>query len=138
MAFLKLRCETAYATGAIKTNLTLRQLASKLTRVGMPALASDGVLYVRCGGDNWTFGDWQPDGMGLIGWLRFTTEGDIGTLSRQLAIHGVRHKFDHSRPFDMTTDDVRCVTQYEFRWDGFTPANTSATMPTIETFDERL
>lgn len=138
MAFLKLSCERAYATGAIRTNLSLRQLAAKLNRVGVPAMVSDGALHVRSGDDIWSFGDWTPDGLGQIGWLRFTTEGDIGGLSRKLAIHGVRHKFDHSRPRDVETDDVRSVTQYEFRWDGITGANASVTVPSIETFDEQL
>jgi len=139
MAFLKLRCETAYYTGAIRTNLTLRQLASKLNRVGMTAMLGDGVLHMRCGTDIWSFDGWEGDGLGQIGWLRFTSEGDIGSLSRKLAIHGVRHKFDHSRPRDVDTDDVRCVTQYEFRWEGFGgKGGGPETVPTIETFDEQL
>lgn len=138
MAFLKIRCATAYVTGGIRTNLTLRQLANKLTRVGLPTSLQDGAMHVKMGTDSWVFGEWEPEGLGQIGWLRFTTEGDIGGLSRRLAIHGVRHKFDHSRPLDLDTDDVRCVTQYDFRWTGFGGAGGAETVPAIDTFEERL
>jgi hypothetical protein len=134
-AFLKLRCDTAYYTGAIASNLSPRELAMKLTRHGMPARLSDDWLEVKFSGARFIFGEWEPDGMGQRGWLRFTTEGDLGGFSRALAQHGVRHKFEHSRPRDLDRDDWRCVTQYVFRWDG---GPAFGHVPLIETFDEPL
>ena len=138
MAFLKLRCETAYHTGAVRTTLGRREFASKLNRIGLKAKVVAGVVYVTCGQDQWSFGEWEQDGLEETGWLHFTTEGDIGTFSRKLAEHGIRHKFDHSRPFDLQTDDVRCVTQYEHRWDSGKAPYRPGGMPNIETFDERI
>ncbi|MEQ1648408.1 MAG: hypothetical protein ABL898_07475 [Hyphomicrobiaceae bacterium] len=136
MAFLKLRCETAYATGAVRTNLGLHDFARKLTRVGLPAKVSGGQVYVKQDGHEWIFGDWEHDGLGQTGWLRFTTDGDVGSLSRVFAKHGVRHKLDHSRPLDLTTDDIRCVTQYDYKWTGVTEQHLAGHMPNIETFEE--
>jgi hypothetical protein len=135
MAFMKLRCDRAYATGAITTNLTPRELAMKLRRHGIGAMVSDGALHLDLAGDAYVFDNWEQNGLARIGWLRFKTDGDVGTLSRRLAIHGVRHRFEHSRPRDLDCDDVRCVTSYEFRWTGFD--NTQGdTMPVILTYDE--
>ena len=63
MAFLKLRCETAYATGAVRTNLGLHDFARKLTRVGLPAKVSGGQVYVKQDAQEWIFGDWEHDGL---------------------------------------------------------------------------
>ena len=138
MAFLKLRCERAYDTGAIRTNLSLRDLATKLTHAGMPSAFDGRTLAVRCNGDVWQFGDWQQDGMSRIGWLRFTTEGSIAVLSDRLSRSRVRHIFDHSRPFDLLTDDVRSVTQYSFGWSDAMKAGAASGRASIVSYDEVL
>ena len=138
MAFLKLRYERAYLTGGIKTTLGRRDFVKKLNRVGMRAKLEGGVLHVVSGNDEWQFADWEQDGLEETGWLKFTTDGDIGALSRKLAGAGIRHKFDHSRPGDAKSDDVRCVTQYEHRWDDGKVPYIPGEMPNIETFDERF
>jgi hypothetical protein len=138
MAFLRLRCETAYFTGAIKTNLTLQELMQKFNRARMPAKLDRGTLVISYVRDTWVFTDWQPDGLGQIGWMRFTTEGDIGGFSRKLALLNVRHMFEHSRPTDVDVTDIRCITRYSYRWHGLSGPNAADTSPTIETFDEAL
>ena len=138
MAFLKLRCETAYATGAVKTNLGMTAFARKLTRAGLPTAYTGGTLSVTCGDDQWTFAEWESNGFGQTGWLSFSAKGDIGTLSRRLAAIGVRHMFDHSRPFDLEIHDTRCVTQYAHQWATDYGIGPKGSMPSIETFDEQL
>lgn len=138
MGFLKLRCECAYATGAIHSNLSVRHLASKLTSAGLPARVEGGVLRVSCDGATFAFGEWADEGMGRIGWLQFTTEGDIGTLSRRLARLGIRHCFDLSRPADVGVDDVRCVTRFEHHWTTGKIGVHPAEMPQIHTYEEQL
>lgn len=138
MSFLKLRCETAYYTGAIRTNLSIGELVQKFNRAKMTARLDRGTLVVTYARDAWVFTDWQPDGLGQIGWLRFTTEGDLGGFSRKLALLNLRHKFDHSRPSDVDITDVRCVTRYAYRWDGLSGPNAADTVPAIDTFDEVL
>ncbi len=138
MAFLKLRCERAYDTGAIRTNLSPRDLAVKLTHAGMPSAYDGKSLTVRCKGDVWHFGDWEHDGMSLVGWLRFTTEGSIAMLSDALSRQRVRHIFDHSRPFDLITDDVRSVTQYCFGWSDAMKAGAAFGRASIISYDEVL
>jgi hypothetical protein len=135
MTFLKLRCETAYATGAIRTPLTMREFAAKMRRIGMQTSISSGALSLNHRGDHWTFADWLQSGSESVGWLRFTTEGDLSGLSRALAAAGVRHRFEYSRPRDLDTDDVRCITSYDHRWNDYStkPADP---VPAIETYDE--
>jgi len=138
MAFLKLRCERAYATGGLRTHLSPRELAAKLSRNGVNAYIWDGELRIDDFDNFWVFEGWQSNGIGWEGWLRFTTEGDIGGLSRKLARIGVRHKLDWSRPRDLETDDWRCVTQYQYRWDiagGRRPIDIE---PSIVTLDEEV
>lgn len=135
MAFLKLRCETAYATGAVRTPLSPREFAAKMRRLGMDAkLTGDGV-WLAHRGDVWTFADWQHSGSESIGWLKFTTDGDLSGLSRTLAAAGVRHRFEYSRPRDLETDDVRCVTSYDHRWLDYS-TRPGERVPAIETYDE--
>lgn len=138
MAFVKLRCDTAYATGAIRTNLDFAILVSKLKRVGLGATVVNGDLQVTCGGDTWIFGEWEPDGLGRIGWIGIKTMGNVSHLSSKLAELGIRHKFEYSRPFDLTTSDVRSVTRYDYRWDTPGLAPRAAVVPDITTFDEQL
>jgi hypothetical protein len=138
MALLKLRCDTAYYTGAIRTNLSLADLVRKLNRAKIAARLDKGGLVFSYARDSWTFVDWQPDGLGQIGWLQFQTEGDIGGLSHKLAMLNVRHWFEHSRPHDVDVTDVRCVTRYTYRWDGPSSATAADTKPSIETYDEAL
>jgi hypothetical protein len=135
MSFLKLRCDRAYATGAISTNLRIGELAGKLRRHRMGAMVTRDSLHVDCNGDEFVFDNWQSEGLATVGWLRFKTDGDVGSFSRRLARHGVRHRFEHSRPLDLDTDHIRCVTSYEYRWTGFANCQ-SDTMPVIETYDE--
>lgn len=138
MAFLKLRCDKAYATGGIRTHLSPRELADKLRRNSLLAAMWDDELRIDAFDNIWVFADWQSNGIGWEGWLRFTTEGDIGGLSRKLAKLGIRHKLDYSRPFDLETDHVRCVTQYSYRWDVAGGRRPSDIEPSIVSFDEEL
>jgi hypothetical protein len=138
MAFQKLKCDTAYATGAIRSNLDMPHLIAKLKRVGLRVEMTSGQLRIQCGDEAWEFGDWEADGVGRIGWARMRILGDAGSLSRRLAQAGIRHKFEYSRPRDLETNDVRSVTRYDYRWDrpGLPPR--SAVVPDITTFDEQL
>lgn len=138
MSFLKLRCDRAYATGGIRTHLSPRELAEKLKRNGIDAYVWNEELRVDGYDTIFAFGDWQSNGIGWEGWLRFTTEGDIGGLSRDLARLGVRHRFDWSRPFDLDTEDMRCVTQYSYRWDVAGGRRKIDVEPTVVTFDETI
>ena len=138
MAFLKLPHQTAYYTGALRTNLDLRTLTRKLSRGGLDAKMTNGDLRIRYGEDEWLFGSWEPYGLGFTGWLAFTTHGDIGALSHKLATLGVRHRFDHSRPQDIGVVATRCVTQYDYRWNSGPGLAAYGGMPDIETFDETL
>jgi hypothetical protein len=138
MTFAKLKCDTAYATGAIRTNLDMPLLIAKLKRNGLDACMQAGRLLIACDGETWELDDWQPDGIGLIGWIEVKMLGDVGVLSRRLARAGIRHKFDYSRPRDLQTSDIRCVTQYDYRWDTPGMAPRAAVMPEITTFEEQL
>ena len=138
MAFLKISHDRAYATGGLRSNLPMRQLIGKLKRGGLPAEMIADRLVIRCGDDIWSFGDWQPDGIGRIGWLGMTVGGDVSALSRRLARIGLRHRIDYSRPFDVETRHVRSVTQYDFRWDVLGLAPPGDAMPSIVSFDEHL
>ncbi len=137
MAFLKLRCERAYATGALRTPLSVREFAGKMKRLGHAARVENGSLHIACRGDGWTFGDWQENGLERTGWLRFVCEGDISMLSTVLASAGVRHRFEWSRPFDLVTDDIRCVTSYDYRWQDYTMGPGSL-IASIDTYDEPI
>jgi hypothetical protein len=138
MPFLKLQCESAYATGAIRSNLDMAHLIAKLNRVGLKAASMGGNLQIRCGDEGFIFSDWEPDGVGRIGWLQLKIMGDVSVLSRRLSEAGIRHKFDYSRPRDLETSDVRSVTQYDYRWDtpGLPPSG--ATRPAVTMFDEQI
>jgi hypothetical protein len=138
MAFLKLPLEKAYATGGLRTNLDTPHLVEKLKRSGLKAEAKGSQLTITCGDEEFVFAEWERDGVGRIGWLQMKLLGDVSVLSRQLSEAGIRHRFDYSRPRDLTTNDVRCVTQYDYRWDqpGLPPR--SATRPYVITFDEQL
>lgn len=138
MSFLKLRSERAYATGGIRTHLSPRELAGKLARGGLSTSVSGDELRIDAFDNAWIFESWQSNGIGWEGWLRFTTDGDIGGLSRRLARLGVRHRIDWSRPRDLETDDVRCVTQYAYRWDTTGGRRPNDIEPSIVTFDEAL
>ena len=137
MSFMKLRCERAYATGALRTPLTVREFAGKLTRLGLSARVEGATLHVVCSGDRWSFGDWQENGLERTGWLRFSSDGDISALSKVLARAGVRHRFEYSRPFDLVTDDVRCITSYDYRWRDHSVGGGSM-VASIDTYDEPL
>ena len=138
MSFLKLNMATAYATGGLRTNLDLAHLVAKLNRQGLHARMRGNDLLVDCGDETWTFDVWQNDGVGRIGWVQMKPLGDAGALSRLLARAGIRHRFDYSRPRDLATHDVRCVTQYDYRWEkpGLPPR--SAQEPDITMFDEQI
>lgn len=138
MAFIKLRCDSAYATGAIRTNLDFPVLVSKLKRVGLGAEVVKGDLHVRLDGETWVFSDWQPDGVGRIGWIGLKMMGDVSSLSSKLAEAGIRHRFEYSRPFDLTTSDKRCVTKYDYRWDTPGLAPRALVTADITTYDEQL
>jgi hypothetical protein len=137
MTFLKLRCERAYVTGALRTTLSLREFAGKMKRIGLQTKVVDGAVHIDSDGATWIFGDWQQDGMSQTGWLRFTMDTQIGGLSRLLARHGIRHRFEHSRPRDLDSDDVRCITSYDFRWNDHS-LNPGAIEVTVETYDEAV
>lgn len=137
MAFLKLRCERAYNTGAIRTNFSLPELADRLVRHGVEARACHGRLEIDTTDETFVFDDWQNEGhLQHVGWLRFTTEGDIGGLSWKLSKGGIRHRLELSRPRDLDTDDVRCVTRYDFRWESPGRRRLGQIEPSIMTFDE--
>ncbi len=138
MSFVKLRCDSAYATGAIRTNLDMPLLMSKLKRHGLGAEMAKGSLHVTCGADTWVFGDWERDGVGRIGWIGLKMLGDVSDLSQQLATLGIRHKFEYSRPRDLETSDVRSVTRYDYRWDTPGLAPRAAVTAAISIFDEQL
>ncbi len=133
--FLKLRCERAYATGAVRTPLNLREFAAKMKRLGMKATADAECVHIALHGATWTFADWQQNGLENVGCLRFTTDGHIGVLSDKLAAAGVRHRFEHSRPLDLDCDDIRCVTSYDHRWQDFSLA-PGRNQAVVETYDE--
>lgn len=138
MAFIKLRCDSAYATGGIRTNLDPPVLISKLKRVGLNAELIGSDLHVRCAADTWVFGDWQPDGVGRIGWVGLKVMGNVDMLSSKLAEAGIRHRFEYSRPFDLATSDKRSVTTYDYRWDIPGVAPRASVKPDITTYDEQL
>lgn len=138
MAFMKFACDGPYATGAVRTSLPPKALAFKLSRHNMPALVVGGSVEARCGGDLWSFNDWQRDGEGWTAWLRFTMTGDLEQFSRRLATHGVRHRLEWSEPIDTDTDHIRRVTRYSYRWDGLDRTNASRTTPDVEQFQEHL
>ena len=97
MAFPKLKCVTAYATGAIRSNLDKPHLIAKLKRAGLRAELTGGQLRIQCGEEIWEFAGWLADGVGRIGWARMRIMGDAGSLSRRLAQAGIRDKFEYSR-----------------------------------------
>ena len=136
--FLKVAAERAYATGGIRSNLSLGDLATKLRRAGLEATADRGRLVIRCDGEEWSLDKWEPDGVGRIGWLDTKELGDARGLSQRLARIGVRHRLHYSRPRDLETSHVRTVTQYDYRWDtpGLPPPSDNA--PDITTFDEQV
>jgi hypothetical protein len=136
--FLKLRCERAYNTGAIRTNFALPELAGRLQRAGLAARCSRDSIEIDTADETFVFGDWQREGLTLVGWLRFTTEGDVGGLSWKLAKQGIRHRLELSRPRDLDTDDVRCVTRYDYRWDSPGLRRAGQVEPSILTFDEAI
>lgn len=138
MTFIKLRCDTAYATGALRTNLDLPILISKLKRVGLSAELAGSDLHVQCDGETWIFSDWQTDGVGRIGWIGLKVMGNVDMLSGKLAEAGIRHRFEYSRPFDLATCDKRTVTTYDYRWDTPGLAPRAAIKPEITTYDEQL
>jgi hypothetical protein len=138
MAFLKLKCDTAYATGAIRSNLDMSHLVDKMRRAALKAEMVGQQLRVQCGDEDFIFDAWESDGVGRIGWLQLKILGDVGTLSRKLSEAGIRHKFDYSRPRDLETSDVRSVTQYDYRWDIPGMAPKAATRPAVTMFDEQL
>lgn len=135
MSFVKLRCERAYATGALRTPLSLREFAAKMRRIGVSATVDGGRLTLVCAGETWVFSDWRQNGLEQVGWLTISTDGFIGNLSEKLAGAGVRHRFEHSRPLDLETDDVRCVTSFDYLWADHTlrPGGKKAD---VETYDE--
>jgi hypothetical protein len=136
--FHKLAHEKAYATGAIRTNLDLPFLARKLRRCGVDAALRDGRLHIRCDEHTWAFGDWEPDGIGRIGWIQIKELGDVGTLSRKLAKAGLRHRFEYSRPAEIDVTTRRCVTEYEYRWALPGVAPRAHVMPNINTYEEQV
>lgn len=138
MGFVNLRCDTAYATGGIRTNLDMPLLVTKLKRSGLGAEMVKGSLHVKCGDDTWVFGDWEADGVGRIGWIELKMLGNVSELSQQLATLGIRHKFEYSRPRDLETSDVRSVTRYDYRWDTPGLAPRAAVTAAITMFDEQL
>jgi hypothetical protein len=152
MTFMKLRCEGAYVTGAIRTSLSPKALAMKLTRHGMPTVARADSVVATCNGETWAFNDWQPDGDGWTAWLGFTMGRDDGwtawlaftmgcnasAFSQRLAIHGVRHRFECSTPRDADTDDIRNVITFEYRWHGLDSSNASSTVAAVDQFQEQL
>jgi hypothetical protein len=134
MAFLKLRSERAYSTGGVRTFLSKREFAGKLKRLGMPTAVDGERLIVRCGGNLFVFADWQQDGLATTGWLAFTTD-DIFELSQRLSNGAIRHRLHWSRPFDLETDEVRCITSFDYLWDAhpFAAGNRRAD---VQTYDE--
>ncbi|MEZ5856179.1 MAG: hypothetical protein R3D67_16050 [Hyphomicrobiaceae bacterium] len=136
--FRKLAAERAYATGAIRSNLSIADLAAKLRRGGLEASADRGSLVIRLDGEAWLIANWEPDGVGRIGWLEMKELGDAGGLSQRLARIGVRHKLQYSRPRDLETSDIRTVTQYDYRWDtpGLPPPSDNAADVTM--YDEKV
>lgn len=139
MPFHKFRCDGPYATGCVRTTLDRRGLAFKLSRHNIPARVFGQCVDATCrNGDRWSFNDWERDGAGWIAWLRFTMVGDLAAFSHRLSTHGVRHRLEWSAPRDADTDHIRRVIRYSYRWDGLDRTNASATLPTIEQFEEHL
>lgn len=138
MPFLKLRCERAYNTGAIRGPYSPWELASKLAGTGLSTAICGDALSIDRKGDRFVFDQWEGGAHDQIGWLRFTTSGDIGGLSWQFAKLGIRHKLELSRPRDLETDDVRCVTRYEYRWNSIGRRRSREIEPSIVTFDEAI
>lgn len=139
MPFLKFGCDGGYATGAIKTSLAPKGLAFKLTRHNMPARVLRSCLDANCGGDCWTFDDFERDGHGgWIAWLQFTMQGNLAAFSRRLATHAVRHRLEWSQSKDGVDDRIRLVTRYSYRWAGIDRDNKNRTTPDIEHFKEHL
>ena len=92
--------------GRDKDSAATHEFAGKMRRLGMKAMVEGDTLHIVCNGDTWTFADWSEDGLERTGWLRFATTGDIGAFSKKLAQAGVRHRFEHSRPFDVPQEIV--------------------------------
>ncbi len=138
MPFLKLRCERAYNTGAIRSPYTPGELAGKLAGAGLWAGVCGDELAIGWSGDRFVFEQWEGGALDQTGWLRFTTRGDVGGLSWQFARLGIRHRLELSRPRDLATDDVRCVTRYEDRWNSLGRRCPDEIEPSILTFDEAL
>jgi hypothetical protein len=136
--FLKLAADRAYATGAIRSNLGVADLVTKLRRAGLATTISGDRLVIDCDGERWAFGNWEPDGVGRIGWLELKVMGHVGGLSERLTEAGVRHRLQYSRPRDLETSDVRSVTEYEYRWDqpGLPPLGPR--QPAVVSYDEAV
>jgi hypothetical protein len=138
MALLKLRSERTYSTGAIRGPYALGELARKMNAGGLVVSTCGDELTVEWQDDRFVFAAWEGGALDRVGWLRFTTKGDVGGLSWQLAKLGIRHPLELSRPRDLETDDVRCVTRYEYRWARTGMRRPGEIEPTIVTFDEAL
>jgi hypothetical protein len=134
--FLKLRCDRAYATGALRTALSNAEFAKKLKRFGVRAHTEGDMVVIEDGGDVLRFGDWESNGLERTGWLSFTT-ADVFTLSRRLAEAGIPHRLEWSRPAEVDITDVRCVTSFDYRWSRPHPL-AGAKKPDIDTYDEAL
>lgn len=138
MPFLKLRCERAYNTGGIRTSFGMPELVDRLRRAGIAARGVGGDLEIDTNDETFVFTDWQREGLTHVGWLRFTTHGDVGGLSWKLSKAGIRHRLELSRPRDLDTDDIRSVTRFEFRWDTAGRRRAGQIEPAIITYDEAL
>jgi hypothetical protein len=136
MPFLKLRSERAYNTGAIRSPYSVSELARKLSGGGIAVSTCGDELAVDWYDERFVFEAWEGGALDQIGWLRLNTSGDIGGLSWQLARLGIRHRLELSRPRDLETDDVRCVTRYEYRWNRPGRRRPDEVEPSILTFDE--
>ena len=71
MAFPKLKCVTAYAKGAIRSNLDKPHLIAKLKRAGLRAELTGGQLRIQCGEEIWEFVRYERIPQEVIGRDRF-------------------------------------------------------------------
>ncbi len=138
MPFVKWRSAEPYATGAIRFSLGPKAFASKLMRHKVLARADKTGVAIMHAGQEWRIDDWERMGDGYVAWIRPVFNACASDLSRRLALSGVRHMIEHSRPRDEERDDIRVVTRYEYRWAGHATADAADTTPVVTFYEEHL
>lgn len=138
MPFVKWRSAEPYATGAIRFALGPKAFAAKMMRHKVLSRADKTGVSMMYAGQEWRLDDWERLGDGYVAWLRPVFNACTGDLSHRLALSGVRHVLEHSRPRDEERDDIRVVTRYEYRWAGLAYAEAADTTPVVTTYEEHL